>query len=134
MSNVQHHQLGTGGHQLPQLVAGFGADADDRAWPKGRWQPRKYPIWAVLAPRSLPSRPPVTGHSVRGDASIGVVAVCSRCGPSYDVGDAEVPRLVHLVRREGRLAGADFSRLSAHARASRMRSGAGLLGRAEARG
>ena len=36
-----------------------------------------------------------------------VVPVCSRCGLSYDVGDAEVPRLVRLVRREGRLAGVD---------------------------
>ena len=37
---------------------------------------------------------------------------------SYDPGAAEVPRLVHRVRRGGRLAGA-ISRLSAQARACR---------------
>ena len=36
---------------------------------------------------------------------LGAVAVCSRCWPSCDAGDAEVPRLVHLVRREGRWPG-----------------------------
>ncbi len=65
----------------------------------------------------------LTSHSVRGRASVGALAVCSRCGPSYDVGDAEVLCLVRLARREGRLAG-PVPRLSAPAPASRMRPGA----------
>jgi hypothetical protein len=48
---------------------------------------------------------------------------------SYYVGDAEVLRLVHLVRHEGRLVGVD-SRLSTHAQAS-DEAGRALLGCAE---
>jgi hypothetical protein len=85
---------------------------------------REPPIWAVLAPRLPAFSAARNGSFCAGHASIGVGAVCSRCGPSYDVGDAEVPRLVHLVRREGRLAGVD-SPVVRTCPASRMRSGAG---------
>jgi hypothetical protein len=53
--------------------------------------------------------------------------------PSCDVGDAEVPRLAHHVRCEGRLAGS-IPRLSAHAPGTPDEVGRGLLGRAEAEG
>ncbi len=50
----------------------------------------------------------------------------------YGVGDAEVPRLVHLVRREGRLAGVD-SPVVRLCRGIPDEVGRGLLGRAGAR-
>jgi hypothetical protein len=60
-------------------------------------------------------------------------AVCSRCGPPYDVGDAEVPRLVHHVRRDGRLAGVD-SPVVRTCPGIPDEAGRGLLGRAGAGG
>ena len=70
---------------------------------------------------------------MRGHASIGVVAVFYRCGPSYDVGDAEVPRLMHHVRREGRLAEVD-SPVVQTCPGIPDEVERGLLGRAEAEG
>lgn len=64
--------------------------------------------------------------------AFGVVAVCFRCGPSYDVGDAEVPRLVHLAHREGRLAGVDSRVVICPGIPDEVERG--LLGRAEAKG